>query len=209
MARVTHCGCRVSNLTAAPPREPPPDEPRYDATVENGFLDAAQRFVASARLCPTLESGEPMRDRVPSFWTDKEQAAWDRTLDAFRIDWLQTMWHLGCAGCVALRATVNTGGALLVPAVASAAELGLHWDVARHAIRLGHAGATCWRGDVAWTAELDARLAAEWGSLATGIAWEHAVPLVRYGWGNRRDETLSADRLPGGPTGGPPGNRAA
>src|SRR6185503_17456117 len=102
--------------------------PLSDGAIVDQFLEAAGEFVSAGRLALALASGTPTPEPMPSFWTEKEESAWERAYDAFRIDWLQTMWRLGSEGCGALRATVITGGVppSLATDVASRSERALH-----------------------------------------------------------------------------------
>ena len=155
------------------------------ATDEERYREAANDFVASGRrAAAALGAGATARDgdALPSFWTENQDAAWGPIEEAFRRDWLQTMWHLGIEGCAELQSTVTEIGA------AGGAAVGLHWELARLAIRLGHGSATFWLEEPSWNADLEARARHEWCALSTGIAWEQALPLVRYGWDQGRGD---------------------
>ncbi len=89
---------------------------------------------------------------VPSFWTPSHQTGWDRIKEAVKL------------------------------AMGGRPKPALDWDLARHAIRLGYGAAAFWTDDVEWSEALEARVRAEWFGLGTGVDWDTAAPLVRYGW---------------------------
>jgi hypothetical protein len=171
-----------------------------DVTADGRYREAARRFVASGRVgfaaraphdAPQPEpSAAPVTDAepLPTFWTEKQATAWDRIKEALRRDWMQTRYHLGIQGGAELRqtATDTLAQAAGISPLPNGAEVGLDWDLARHAIRLGHGSATFWVSDASWNDEVEARVRAEWSGLANGIAWEQAMPLVRYGWDQGR-----------------------
>jgi|RhiMethySRZTD1v2_1073278.scaffolds.fasta_scaffold160576_2 hypothetical protein len=160
------------------------------AADEERYREAANDFVASGRLAAAALGAEATArgcDALPSFWTEKQDAAWGPIEEAFRRDWLQTMWHLGTEGCAELQSTV------IDPGVSGSAAFDLHWKLARRAIRLGHGSASFWVNDNAWTADVEARARLEWCALSTGIAWEQALPLVRCGWDQGRSDLTTPE----------------
>jgi hypothetical protein len=91
-------------------------------------------------------------DPVPSFWTPLHQSGWDRIKAAVKL------------------------------AMGSHPSVGLDWDLARQAIRLGYGAAAYWPDDKEWGEPLEGRLRAEWFALGHDIPWDEARKLVRYGW---------------------------
>ena len=122
---------------------------------------------------------------LPSFWSDEQQSAWDRVKEALQRDWLQTKSDLKIPGGVELDQTAKdtmkqAAGKWPIPGHADAGGVG--WDLARHAIRLGHGAATFWTAEAIWSDALEERVRTEWEALHTGMAWNDARPLIRHGW---------------------------
>lgn len=157
------------------------DEGRVPAAADNALAanDAEGVRVSGSDRAPS-EEGDPL----PTFWTARQQSAWDRIKVALRRDWLQTKRDLGLDGGAELGQSVvdtvkQAAGSDPLP---NGEEVGLDWDLARHAIRLGHGAATFWPHDTEWSEPLEARVRAEWTAVGSGIPWTQALPLVRHGW---------------------------
>ncbi len=189
--------------------------------ADRNYREAVRRFVEQGRVAPAAAAAQAAVDGdeapaleaaeiagkqriaenesekgsgpLPSFWSPKQESAWQRVGEALRRDWLQTKADLGLGSGIELgqTATDTMKQAAGVSALPGGQDAGVDWDLARHAIRLGHGAATYWIDDDAWTAEVEARVQREWDGMGTGIAWEHAAPLVRHGWEQGRKDVSS------------------
>ncbi len=119
---------------------------------------------------------------LPSFWTARQQSSWDRVKAAFRRDWAQTKTDFGAGHAHLGQTAGDTVGQAVGSRPLPGEETGLGWDLARHAIRLGYGAASFWEYDREWGTPLEDRLRVEWTAMATGLPFEDAIPLVRYGW---------------------------
>ena len=157
------------------------EEGRVPAAADNAL---AANDAAGVRVVETARASSEDSDPLPTFWTARQQSGWDRVKVALRRDWLQTKRDLGMGGGAELGQSVvdtvkQATGSEPMP---NGEEAGINWDLARHAIRLGHGAATFWPDDTEWSEALEGRVRAEWTAVGSGIEWTQALPLVRHGW---------------------------
>jgi hypothetical protein len=127
-------------------------------------------------------------DPLPSFWTARQESAWARVKAALRRDWEQTKTDFGLGMAHLHQSAGDTIRQATGRRPLPGEETGLDWDLSRHAIRLGYGAASFWSYDRVWGEALEDRLRVEWTAMATGLPFEDAIPLVRYGWEKgRRD----------------------
>jgi len=161
---------------------------------EAASLRAAEQAGKSriAEEDPEIDEGP-----LPSFWSDEQQSAWERVKDALHRDWLQTRsdLHLGGADLdQSAKDTVKQAAGKQPGPTTAEGRIG--WQLARHAIRLGHGAATYWTADSEWSETLESRLRGEWEDLDTSIEWDEARSLVKRGWEYGRKDVGLRPSLP-------------
>ncbi len=150
-----------------------------DADLDDD-LGAAERF---ARARTATADPDDAEEVLPSFWTPRQQTAWERVRDALNRDWVQTKADLGLPGGHDLDQGVSDTLAQVVGQrrIPGGETAGVHWDIARQAMRLGHGAATFWT-DEKWTEVIEARVCREWDGLVTGVEFEEVRPLILLGF---------------------------